>query len=74
MKASPKIMKFAYADISCGGRPGIDPAVYFKKLIIGILESLPPANAPSLAAVSTSSRYSPSSAASFTKPRPPTPA
>jgi len=31
----------AYADISCGGRPGIDPAVYFKMLIIGFFENLP---------------------------------
>lgn len=31
----------AYADISRGGRPGIDPAVYFKMLIIGFFENLP---------------------------------
>lgn len=31
----------AYADASRGGRPGIDPAVYFKMLMIGFFENLP---------------------------------
>lgn len=31
----------AYADAECGGRPGIDPAVYFKMLMIGFFENLP---------------------------------
>ncbi len=31
----------AYADASKGGRPGIDPAVYFKMLMIGFFENLP---------------------------------
>ena len=30
-----------YADASKGGRPGIDPAVYFKMLMIGFFENLP---------------------------------
>ena len=30
----------AYADVSRGGRPGIDPAVYFKMLMIGFFEGL----------------------------------
>ena len=29
------------ADAACGGRPGIDPAVYFKMLMIGFFENLP---------------------------------
>lgn len=31
----------AYASAACGGRPGIDPAVYFKMLMIGFFENLP---------------------------------
>ena len=31
----------SYADDERGGRPGIDPAVYFKMLIIGFFENLP---------------------------------
>lgn len=31
----------AYAEESKGGRPGIDPAVYFKMLMIGFFENLP---------------------------------
>jgi transposase len=31
----------AYADACRGGRPGIDPAVYFKMLMIGFFENLP---------------------------------
>lgn len=31
----------AYADASRGGRPGIDPVVYFKMLMIGFFENLP---------------------------------
>jgi transposase len=31
----------SYADSEKGGRPGIDPAVYFKMLIIGFFENLP---------------------------------
>jgi hypothetical protein len=31
----------AYAEMSRGGRPGIDSAVYFKLLIVGILQDLP---------------------------------
>lgn len=36
-----KICLPAYADSSRGGRPGIDPAVYFKMLMIGFFENLP---------------------------------
>ena len=31
----------AYKDASVGGRPGIDPVVYFKMLMIGFFENLP---------------------------------
>lgn len=31
----------AYADEAKGGRPGIDPAVYFKMLMVGFFENLP---------------------------------
>jgi transposase len=31
----------SYADDERGGRPGIDPAVYFKMLVIGFFENLP---------------------------------
>jgi transposase len=36
-----EICRPAYADASVGGRPGIDPAVYFKMLMIGFFENLP---------------------------------
>src|SRR5690606_41382310 len=36
-----EVCRPAYAAISCGGRPGIDPAVYFKMLMIGFFENLP---------------------------------
>ena len=36
-----EICQPAYADASKGGRPGIDPAVYFKMLMIGFFENLP---------------------------------
>lgn len=36
-----EICRPAYADESKGGRPGIDPAVYFKMLMIGFFENLP---------------------------------
>jgi transposase len=36
-----EICKPAYADACRGGRPGIDPAVYFKMLMIGFFENLP---------------------------------
>jgi transposase len=36
-----EICKPAYADAARGGRPGIDPAVYFKMLMIGFFENLP---------------------------------
>lgn len=36
-----EICRPAYADEEKGGRPGIDPAVYFKMLIIGFFENLP---------------------------------
>jgi len=36
-----EICKPAYADAACGGRPGIDPVVYFKMLMIGFFENLP---------------------------------
>lgn len=36
-----EICRAAYADASVGGRPGIDPAVYFKMLMIGFFENLP---------------------------------
>ena len=35
------ICRSAYASEEKGGRPGIDPAVYFKMLIIGFFENLP---------------------------------
>ena len=35
------ICRPAYADAAAGGRPGIDPAVYFKMLMIGFFENLP---------------------------------
>lgn len=36
-----ELCKPAYADASKGGRPGIDPVVYFKMLMIGFFENLP---------------------------------
>jgi hypothetical protein len=36
-----EICRLAYADAAKGGRPGIDPAVYFKMLMIGFFENLP---------------------------------
>jgi transposase len=36
-----EICRPAYAELSRGGRPGIDPAVYFKMLMIGFFENLP---------------------------------
>lgn len=36
-----EICRPAYAQEEKGGRPGIDPAVYFKMLIIGFFENLP---------------------------------
>lgn len=36
-----EICRPAYADAARGGRPGIDPAVYFKMLMIGFFENLP---------------------------------
>jgi transposase len=36
-----EICRPAYADALKGGRPGIDPAVYFKMLMIGFFENLP---------------------------------
>ena len=35
------LCRAAYADASKGGRPGIDPAVYFKMLMIGLLRKPP---------------------------------
>jgi transposase len=35
------ICKPAYADASRGGRPGIDPVVYMKMLMVGFFENLP---------------------------------
>ncbi|MBU6303729.1 MAG: transposase, partial [Verrucomicrobia bacterium] len=35
------ICRPSYADDERGGRPGIDPAVYFKMLVIGFFENLP---------------------------------
>lgn len=35
------ICRPAYAEDEAGGRPGIDPAVYFKMLMIGFFENLP---------------------------------
>ena len=31
----------AYAEVSRGGRPGIDPVIYFKMLMVGFFEDLP---------------------------------
>ena len=36
-----QVCKPAYADASKGGRPGIDPVVYMKMLIVGFFENLP---------------------------------
>jgi len=36
-----QICKPAYAGAERGGRPGIDPAVYFKMLMVGFFENLP---------------------------------
>jgi transposase len=36
-----EVCRPAYKDASSGGRPGIDPAVYFKMLMIGFFENLP---------------------------------
>jgi transposase len=36
-----EICRPAYAEEAKGGRPGIDPAVYFKMLMIGFFENLP---------------------------------
>ena len=36
-----EICRPAYQDSSSGGRPGIDPAVYFKMLMVGFFENLP---------------------------------
>lgn len=36
-----EICRPASCDTSAGGRPGIDPAVYFKMLMIGFFENLP---------------------------------
>ena len=36
-----EICRPAYAEAEKGGRPGIDPAVYFKMLMIGFFENLP---------------------------------
>lgn len=40
-KGVREICRPAYAEASKGGRPGIDPAVYFKMLMIGFFENLP---------------------------------
>jgi hypothetical protein len=36
-----KVCKPVYADLSKGGRPGIDPVVYFKMQMVGFFEDLP---------------------------------
>lgn len=36
-----KICEASYADASRGGKPGIDPVVYLKMLMVGFLENLP---------------------------------
>ena len=36
-----EICRPVYADASKGGRPGIDPVVYFKMLMVGFFENLP---------------------------------
>jgi transposase len=36
-----EVCKPAYADASKGGRPGIDPVVYLKMLMVGFFENLP---------------------------------
>lgn len=44
MKFAEKVRELcrpSYKDASSGGRPGIDPAVYFKMLMIGFFENLP---------------------------------
>ena len=40
-KGVREICRPAYQDSSSGGRPGIDPAVYFKMLMVGFFENLP---------------------------------
>jgi transposase len=44
-KAVWEICAPAYADAGRGGRPGIDPVVYLKMLIVGFFENLPSARA-----------------------------
>ena len=39
-EAVREVCRPAYQDASSGGRPGIDPAVYFKMLMIGFFENL----------------------------------
>lgn len=36
-----EVCRPAYRDVGAGGRPGIDPAVFFKMLMIGFFENLP---------------------------------
>ncbi|MBL9152899.1 MAG: transposase [Verrucomicrobiales bacterium] len=40
-EAVREVCRPAYRASSAGGRPGIDPAVYFKMLMIGFFENLP---------------------------------
>ena len=40
-EAVREVCRPAYRDAGAGGRPGIDPAVYFKMLMIGFFENLP---------------------------------
>lgn len=65
-----EICKPAYADASRGGLPGIDPAVYFKMLMIGFSKTFR-ANVPSQAAAPTPFPCTPFSAInSIRTPRP----
>ena len=44
-----EVCRPAYQDSSSGGRPGVDPAVYFKMLMIGFFENLPSERAIAIA-------------------------
>src|ERR1700759_1950535 len=39
-KEVPAACASAYAQEKCGGRPGIDPVVYFKMLMVGFFEGI----------------------------------
>lgn len=67
-----EICRLAYADAAKGGRPGIDPAVYFTMLMIGFFENLP--SESSIASRCADSLSLRSSATDLKRKRPTTPA